>query len=132
MNVPPPSRRQRIRTAKAPAAIGPYSQGVSAGNMVFCSGQIALDPNTGTMVEGDIENEAAQVLENIGAVLHAAGIDYEHVVQCTVFLTNLEDYAPVNEVYSRYFSEAPPAREAIQVAALPRDARVEISCIAVR
>lgn len=132
MNVPPPTRRERIRTSNAPAAIGPYSQGVSAGGMVFCSGQIALDPKTGTMIQGDIEDEAAQVLENLGAVLHASGIDYQHVVQCTVFMTNLEDYAPINEVYSRYFSEAPPAREAIQVAALPRGARVEISCIAVR
>ena len=132
MNVPPPSRRERVRTSKAPAAIGPYSQGVSVGNMVFCSGQIALDPASGSLIEGDIEEEASQVLENLGAVLHAAGIDYQHVVQCTVFLTNLEDYAPVNEVYARYFSEAPPAREAIQVAALPRGARVEISCIAVR
>lgn len=103
-----------------------------AGDMLFCSGQIALDPVTGVMIEGEIEEEAGQVLDNLGAVLNAAGLDYEHVVQCSVFLTNLADYAPVNEVYSRYFSEAPPAREALQVAALPRGARVEISCIAIR
>ncbi len=132
MNVPPPSRRESVRTPNAPAAIGPYSQGVLAGNMLFCSGQIALNPETGEMVRGEIEDEATQVLDNLGAVLQTGGLDYQHVVQCTVFLTSLDDYAPVNEVYARYFSEAPPAREALQVAALPRGARVEISCIAIR
>ncbi len=132
MKVPPPSQRNSVKTPNAPAAIGPYSQGVLAGNMLFCSGQIALNPVSGEMVRGEIEDEAGQVLDNLGAVLSAAGLDYQHVVQCTVFLTSLDDYAPVNEVYARYFSEAPPAREAIQVAALPRGARVEISCIAVR
>lgn len=132
MNVPPPSRRVSVRTPNAPAAIGPYSQGVLAGNMLFCSGQIALDPATGDMIRGEVEDEASRVLDNLGAVLLAAGLDYQHAVQCTVFLTSLDDYAPVNEVYARYFSEAPPARETVQVAALPRGARVEISCIAVR
>lgn len=132
MKVPPPSPRNPVKTPNAPAAIGPYSQGVLAGAMLFCSGQIGLDPVTGEMVRGEIEDEAIQVLDNLGSVLSAAGLDYQHVVQCTVFLTSLDDYAPVNEVYARYFSEAPPAREAIQAAALPRGARVEISCIAVR
>ena len=128
----PPSRRESVRTAHAPAAIGPYSQGVLVGNVLYCSGQIPLDPATGQLVEGEIEEEAARVLENLGAVLRAADMDYQHVVQCTVYLTSLGDYAPVNEIYARYFSEAPPAREAVQVAALPRGARVEISCVAVR
>jgi len=100
--------------------------------MLFCSGQIALDPVTGELIQGEIEDEATQVLENLGGVLRAGGLDYQHAVQCTVFLTSMDDYAPVNEVYARYFSQAPPAREAIAVAALPRGARVEISCIAVR
>jgi 2-iminobutanoate/2-iminopropanoate deaminase len=127
-----PSRREFVRTGHAPAAIGPYSQGVLVGDALYCSGQIALDPETGRLIEGEIEEEAVRVLENLGAVLRAAGLDYEHVVRCTVYLTSLDDYAPVNEVYARYFSEAPPAREALQVAALPRGARVEISCVAVR
>ncbi|MCH7975194.1 MAG: RidA family protein [Bacteroidetes bacterium] len=132
MKVPPPSLRHSIKSPNAPAAIGPYSQGVLAGNMLFCSGQISLDPVSGEMIRGEIEEEATQVLDNLGAVLRAGGLDFQHAVQCTVFLTSLDDYAPVNEVYARYFCEAPPARETIQVAALPRGARVEISCIAVR
>ncbi|MDX1421332.1 MAG: RidA family protein [Rubricoccaceae bacterium] len=128
----PPSHRELVRTDRAPAAIGPYSQGVLVGDALYCSGQIALDPATGRMVQGEIEDEAVRVLENLGAVLRAAGMSYEHVVHCTVYLMSLDDYAPVNEVYARYFSEAPPAREALQVAALPRGARVEISCVAVR
>lgn len=127
-----PTRREFVRTPHAPAAIGPYSQGVLAGNLLFCSGQIALDPETGRLVEGDVEEQAVRVLENLGAVLRAAGMDYRHVVHCTVFLASLDDYALVNEVYARYFSEAPPAREAVEVAALPRGARVEISCIAAK
>ena len=128
----PPSHREYVRTPKAPAAIGPYSQAVLVGDTLYCSGQIALDPTTGQLIQGDIEEEAARVLDNVGAVLHAAGMDFQHVVQCSVYLTSLDDYAPVNEVYARYFSEATPAREALQVAALPRGARVEIACLAVR
>jgi 2-iminobutanoate/2-iminopropanoate deaminase len=132
MTPPPPSRRESVRTAKAPAAIGPYSQGVLVGDTLYCSGQIALDPETGRLVQGDVEEETTRVLDNLGAVLHAAGMDYAHVVRCTVYLASMDDYAQVNEVYARYFSESPPAREAIQAAALPRGARVEISCVAVR
>lgn len=132
MSPRPPSRRESVRTPHAPAAIGPYSQAVLVGDVLYCSGQIPLDPATGQLVEGEIEEEAARALENLGAVLRAAGMDYRHVVRCTVYLTSLGDYAPVNEVYARYFSETPPAREALQVAALPRGARVEISCVAVR
>ncbi len=102
------------------------------GNTLYCSGQIALDPETGHLVDEGIEAETERVLENLGAVLKAAGMDYRHVVRCTVYLVDINDYAQVNEIYARYFSEAPPAREAVQVAALPRGARVEISCVAVR
>lgn len=98
---------------------------------LYISGQIALDPRTGDMVEGDIQEETARVLDNIAAVLHEAQMDFAHVVQVTVFLRDMDDYALVNEVYSRYFSGATPAREALEVGKLPRDARVEISCIAV-
>jgi 2-iminobutanoate/2-iminopropanoate deaminase len=124
--------RTRIKTPQAPAALGPYSQAVLAGDTLYCSGQIAIDPASGSLVTDSIEAETEQVLENLGAVLRAADMTYNHVVRCVVYLTDINDYAQVNEVYARYFSEAPPAREAVQVAALPRAARVEISCVAVR
>ncbi|HET6567079.1 MAG TPA: RidA family protein [Rhodothermales bacterium] len=128
----PVVERTRIKTPQAPAAIGPYSQAVLVGDNLYCSGQIAIDPKTGGMVTGSIEAETERVLDNLGAVLRAAGFGYQNVVQCTVYLADINDYAQVNEVYARYFSASPPAREAMQVAALPRAARVEISCIAVR
>ena len=124
--------RSAVKTPLAPAAIGPYSQAILAGETLYCSGQIAIDPRTGSFISSSIEEETERVLENLGAVLKAAGMDYRHVVRCTVFLSDINDYAQVNEVYARYFNEDPPAREALQVAALPRNARVEISCIAVR
>ncbi len=122
----------RIKTSLAPAAIGPYSQGVLAGDTLYVSGQIAIDPETGSLVTGTIEEEAERVLENVGAVLQGASMTFENVVQCTVYLTDVNDYATVNEVYARYFSEAPPAREAVPITGLPRGARLEISCIAVK
>lgn len=128
----PPSRREWIQTTAAPAAIGPYCQALLVGETLYCSGQIALDPETGEMVDGDVQDETAQVLDNIGAVLKAADMDFAHVVQVTLFLGDMDDYAMVNEIYSRYFSGATPAREALEVGKLPHDARVEISCIAVR
>ena len=131
MQAPDPSRRRRIRTDKAPAAIGPYSQGVLVGGTLYVSGQIGQNPETGEMVSGDIQDEAAQVLENIGAVLAEAGMDFKHVVQVSLFLGKMDDYAPVNEVYARYFGSALPAREALEAGTLPRGARIEISCIAV-
>ncbi|MEM1125525.1 MAG: RidA family protein [Bacteroidota bacterium] len=121
-----------IKTRMAPAAIGPYNQGILAGDTLYCSGQIPIDPRSGQMVSGGIEAETEQVLENLGAVLKAASMSYEHVVRCTVFLADMNDYGTVNEIYARYFSERPPTREAVQVAVLPRGARIEISCIAVR
>lgn len=124
--------RSRIKTPLAPAAIGPYSQGILVGNTLYCSGQLAIHPESGSMVTGGIEAETERVLENLGAVLKAARMDYENVVRCTVYLTDINDYAQVNEIYARYFSEAPPARVAVEVSALPRGARVEISCVAVR
>jgi len=127
-----PSPRTRIKTTLAPAAIGPYTQGVIVNDTLYCSGQIAIDPQTGHLLSTGIESQTERVLENLGAVLHSAGMDFRHVVRCTVFLSDINDYAQMNEIYARYFSEAPPAREALQVAALPRGARIEISCIAVR
>ena len=124
--------RTVVKTPLAPAAIGPYSQAIQVDNTLYCSGQIAIDPKTGSMITTSIEAEAEQVLENLGGLLHAVGFDYKNVVRCTVYLTDINHYAQVNEIYSRYFTEEPPAREAVQVSALPRSARVEISCIAVR
>lgn len=132
MTTQPPSRRERIKTPDAPAAIGPYCQGLLVGDTLYVSGQIALDPSTGEMVEGDVEEETSQILDNVGAVLRAADMDFAHVVQVTLFLRDMDDYAVVNEVYARYFSGATPAREALEVGKLPREASVEISCIAVR
>ena len=132
MPTPPPSRRERIQTPGAPSSIGPYAQGILAGDTLYVSGQIALDPETGEMVEGDVQDETARILDNVGAVLRAADMDFAHVVQATLFLRDMDDYAMVNEVYARYFSGATPAREALEVGKLPRGARVEISCIAAR
>ncbi len=130
-NMEPAPARRTIQTEAAPKAIGPYSQAVMVGNTLYCSGQIAIDPKTGEMVQDSIEDEARRVLENLGAVLRAAGMDYQNVVRATVYLTNIQDYTVVNRVYAEYFSEGKPARAAVQVAALPKNARLEISCIAV-
>ncbi|MDX1430715.1 MAG: Rid family detoxifying hydrolase, partial [Rhodothermales bacterium] len=119
-----PSPRSHIRSHRAPAAIGPYSQAVLVGDTLYCSGQIAIDPETAHLVTESLEEEAEQVLGNLGAVLRAASMGYEHVVHCTVYLTDINDYAVVNDVYARYFSEEPPARETVQVAALPRGAHI--------
>jgi 2-iminobutanoate/2-iminopropanoate deaminase len=119
-----------ITTGRAPAAIGPYSQAVRSGSLVFCSGQIPLDPPTGQLVEGGIEAQTAQVLDNLTAVLAAAGLTLGDVVKTTVFLASMDDFPAVNEVYARYFDEDPPARSTIGVSALPKGARVEIEAIA--
>jgi 2-iminobutanoate/2-iminopropanoate deaminase len=125
------NRRSTIKTQRAPAAIGPYSQAKRAGDTLYCSGQIAIDPNSGQLIENGIEAETEQVLDNIEAVLHSAGMEFGNVVRCTVYLSDIDDYGQVNEVYSRYFSESPPSRIAVEVANLPRGAGVEIACIAV-
>jgi 2-iminobutanoate/2-iminopropanoate deaminase len=125
--------RKIVHSDDAPKAIGPYSQAVQvdSGKMTFLSGQIPLDPKTMTMVEGDVIDQAEQVMKSLGAVLKAAGLDFSHVVRCTIFLTDLGDFTKVNEVYGRYFTGAPPARATVQVAALPRGSKVEIDAIAV-
>lgn len=121
-----------VHTDAAPKAIGPYSQGISVpgGKLVFLSGQIPLDPATGQLVPGDIAAQTERVMKNLQAVLKAAGLDLSHVVRCTIFLMDLADFAVVNEVYGRYFQAAPPARATVQVAGLPKGARVEIDAIA--
>ena len=125
--------RQVVHSDKAPKAIGPYSQAVQvdAGKMTFLSGQIPLDYSTMELVQGDVVAQTEQVMKNLEAVLKAAGLDFSHVVRCTIFLTDLADFARVNEVYGRSFPNAPPARATVQVAALPRGSKVEIDAIAV-
>uniref|UniRef100_A0A7V4G8E7 RidA family protein n=1 Tax=Desulfobacca acetoxidans TaxID=60893 RepID=A0A7V4G8E7_9BACT len=120
-----------IQTTQAPAAIGPYSQALTAGPYLFVSGQIPLDKN-GNKVEGDIVIQTVQVLENLKAILAAAGLGLKHVVKTTVYLADMGDFAEMNRVYAEYFPENPPARSTIQVAALPRGAAVEIEAIALR
>jgi len=119
-----------IKTDNAPGAVGPYSQGVATGGFVFTSGQLPMDPRTGKFVEGGIREEARQCLENVKAVLEAAGTSLDKAVKATVFLADIKDFAAVNEVYATFFTENPPARSAYQVAALPLGARVEIEMIA--
>lgn len=120
-----------ISTKNAPAAVGPYSQAVKVGNLLFASGQIPIDPETGAVVGGGIEAQTHQVLRNLRQVLAAAGADFSNVVKTTVFLTDIGSFATVNEIYASYFSEPYPARSAIQVGALPRDVLIEIELIAV-
>lgn len=120
-----------ISTEKAPGAIGPYSQAIKAGNMVFCSGQIPINPATGEFVSENVAEQTHQVLINLSAVLEAAGTNLNNVVKTTVFLADMNDFAAMNEVYAEFFSENKPARATVQAARLPRDARVEIDCIAV-
>ncbi len=122
--------KQSIATEQAPAAIGPYSQGIQVGGFMFLSGQTPLDPETGVLVEGSVEVQAARVLDNLGAVLAAAGLGFEDVVKTTVFLRDMADFAAVNGVYAKYFPQPYPARSTIAVAGLPKDARVEIEAIA--
>lgn len=128
-------QRNVVRTAEAPAAIGPYSQAVvvPVGNqrMVFCSGQIALDPATGNLVEGGVEAQTRQVLANLAAVLAAANATFAHVVKTTIFLASMDDFTKVNEIYGEKFVHDPPARETVQAAKLPKGGLVEISAIAV-
>jgi 2-iminobutanoate/2-iminopropanoate deaminase len=122
--------KQAISSPDAPKAIGPYSSAVRSGNLLFVSGQIPLDPSTGAMAAGDIEAQTRRVLENVGALLRAARLDFSHVVRTTVFLADMNDFTAMNGVYQTYFSEPYPARSTLQAARLPRDARVEIDAIA--
>lgn len=119
-----------VKTGEAPQAIGPYSQAVAAGGLVFASGQIPLDPATGEFVAGGIAEQTEQVLRNLSKVLEAAGTGLGRVVKTTVFLADMGDFAAMNEVYGRFFAEEPPARSTVEAARLPRDARVEIEVVA--
>ncbi|MBF6611825.1 MAG: RidA family protein [Chloroflexi bacterium] len=124
--------RERIQTSKAPAAIGPYSQGIVVDNFVYTAGQVAIDPATGRLVEGGIEEQSRQALENLKAILVEAGSSLEGIVKTTVFLSDMANFAAMNKVYSEYFgTERPPARSTVQVAGLPLGAMVEIECVAV-
>lgn len=123
--------KEVISTEKAPGAIGPYSQAIKTGNMVFCSGQIPIDPATGEFVSQDVSEQTEQVFKNLIAVLEAAGASLDDVVKTTVFLADMGEFAAMNDVYARYFVDNKPARATVQAARLPRDARVEIECIAV-
>ena len=123
--------KEIVTTENAPGAIGPYSQAIKAGGMVFCSGQIPIDPQTGEFVSDVIGAQTEQVLRNLSEVLQAAGTSLDNVVKTTVFLADMDDFAEMNEVYGRFFSENKPARATVQAARLPRDAKVEIDCIAI-
>ena len=127
-----PPQKSSIHTASAPAALGPYSQAIRCGALLFCSGQTGLDPTTGALVEGGVEPEARQVLRNIAAVLGAAGLSFDHVVKTTIFLADMADFTAVNRIYAEAFPAGAvlPARSTVQVAALPVKARVEIEVIA--
>lgn len=120
-----------VHTQDAPAAIGPYSQAVVAGGLIFCSGQIAMDPSTGTLIDGDVAQQTRQVLANLDAVLRAAGSSLERVVKCTVFLKSMDDFAAMNTVYAEAFGATRPARAAVEVSRLPKDVDVEIDAIAI-
>ncbi len=122
--------RRAISTAGAPAAVGPYSQGIVAGSLLFTAGQAALDPASGALVEGGIEPETERVMANLTAVLDAAGCGWDDVLKATIFLVDMDDFAIVNRIYGRFVSDPPPARSTVGVAALPKGARVEIEVIA--
>ncbi|MBV8066954.1 MAG: RidA family protein [Candidatus Eremiobacteraeota bacterium] len=123
-------KAEHVLTHHAPKPIGPYSQAVQCGGELYCSGQIPLDPHSGELVDGDIAAQAERAIENLGAVLCAAGYHYEDVVKTTLYLIDMKDFAAVNAVYEKYFAFGKPARSTVAVAALPRGARVEIDCIA--
>ena len=120
-----------VSTNDAPAAVGPYSQAIRSGSILFCAGQIPLDPKSGQIVSDDVSEQTKRVLENLSAVLRAENLNFGHVVKTTIFLTSLGDFQTVNEIYATYFRENPPARSTIQVSALPKGAKVEIEAIAV-
>jgi 2-iminobutanoate/2-iminopropanoate deaminase len=122
--------REVIATGQAPQAIGPYSQAIKAAGLIFTSGQIPIDPATSQIIEGDVSAQTERVLKNLSAILQASGSSMEKVLRCTVFLKNMNDFAAMNEVYSRHFTQSPPARSTVEVARLPKDVLVEIDAIA--
>lgn len=121
-----------VYSGSAPEPIGPYSQAIQAGNMLFVSGQIAIQKSTGNLITHNIEDETAQVMKNLADILNAAGFEFQHVVKSTIFLQDFNDFAKVNEVYGKNFPNNPPARETVEVSRLPKDVNVEISCIAIK
>ena len=123
--------RQAISAPDAPKAMGAYSPAIRAGNLLFVSGQIPIDPASGNLISGDITAQADQVMRNLAALLKAAGLGFEHVVKTTVYLTDMNEFAAMNDVYGRYIVDPPPARATVQVARLPRDVKIEVDCIAV-
>ena len=122
--------KRTIQTERAPAAIGPYSQAIHIGDFLYTSGQIALDPESGIFLSGEIEEETEQTLKNISAILQAGGVNFENVIKTTVYLSDLNDFTRMNQVYEKYFSKNKPARACVQVAALPKGAKIEIDAIA--
>ncbi len=124
--------KQIIKTNEAPAPIGPYNQAVLAGSTLYVSGQIALDAHSGEMINENITEETHQVMKNMGAILEAAAMDFSQVVKCTIFIKDMNEFTTINDAYGQYFKENPPARETVEVARLPKDVNVEISCIAVK
>ncbi|MDE0470649.1 MAG: RidA family protein [Ekhidna sp.] len=121
--------KEIIHSKKAPAPIGPYSQAVKVGNTVYISGQIPIDQNTGNLAEGTIADETEQVMKNIGFVLEAAGASFQNIVKCSIFVTDMANFSIINEVYGKYFTTNPPARETVEVSVLPKGVNVEISCV---
>ncbi len=121
-----------VYSASAPEPIGPYSQAIQVGNILFMSGQVAIQKSTGNIITSSIEEETAQVMQNLADVLTAAGMDFSHVVKSTVFLKDMNNFPKVNEIYGKHFPQNPPARETVEVSRLPKDVNVEISCIAVK
>lgn len=124
-------KKQAISTKKAPAAVGPYSQAIKAGGFLFVSGQIPINPETGELVTGDIKAQTHQVLKNVKAILEEAGLTMDDVVKATVFISDMDQFAAVNEVYAQYFGDVPPARACVEVARIPKDVGVEVEVIAV-
>jgi 2-iminobutanoate/2-iminopropanoate deaminase len=122
--------KEIIKTQKAAQPVGPYNQAVKVGNMLYVSGQIPLDPTTGEIVKGGVPEQTRMVMKNLGAILEAAGMDFGNVIKCSIFITDMKEFPKLNEVYAGYFKDDPPARETIQVGALPKFVDVEISCIA--
>jgi 2-iminobutanoate/2-iminopropanoate deaminase len=120
-----------VYSAGAPDPIGPYSQAIKAGNMLFISGQIAIERSSGKILTSSVEEETTQVMTNLQEILHAAGMDFSHVVKSTIFLKDMNSFPKVNEIYGKYFQQNPPARETVEVSKLPKDVNVEISCIAI-
>jgi 2-iminobutanoate/2-iminopropanoate deaminase len=124
--------KEVIYSSNAPEPIGPYSQAIQAGNMLFVSGQVAIDKASGQIITNNIFDETTQVMKNLSEILKSAGMDFSHVVKCTIFLKDMNNFPHVNEVYGKSFPSQPPARETVEVSRLPKDVNVEISCIAVR